>query len=102
VDPGQNLYRGCGPKSIRLAAMRAGYGGKTAIPYAAFEASLCERFHCLPSQLDDANAARLLQGIELLGIFELFQKMGEGIKLNSQERKLQGELLQLELEQEKR
>jgi len=81
--------------------MRAGYADETAIPYAAFEASLCERFHCLPSQLDDENAARLLQGIELLGIYELFQKMSQGIKLNPQESKLQGELLQLELELEK-
>ena len=80
--------------------MRAGYTGETAIPYAAFEASLCERFHCLPSQLDDENAARLLQGVELLGIYEIFQKMGQGTKLNSQEQKLQGELLQLELELE--
>lgn len=78
--------------------MEAGYTGETAMPHAAFEASLCERFHCLPSQLDDEDAARLLEGIELLSVYEVFQKMSEGIKLNSQERKLQGELLQLEIE----
>ncbi len=81
--------------------MRAGYTGETAIPHVAFEASLCERFHCLPSQLDDEDATRLLQGIELLGIFELFQKMSQNIKLSPQESKLQGELLQLEIELEK-
>ena len=80
--------------------MRAGYTGETGIPYAAFEASLCERFHCLPSQLDDEDAARLLQGVELLGIFEMAQKMSQNTKLSPQESKLQGELLQLELELE--
>ena len=62
--------------------MRAGYTGESAMPYGAFEASLCERFHCLPSQIDGEDAVRLLRGIELLNIYEVFQKMSRGVKLD--------------------
>jgi hypothetical protein len=67
-----------------MAAMDAAMG-KVPPPFEVIEMGLCERFHKLPEELDDIDWSRLLTGLDLLEVFNTFQKWRAGEKLSEGE-----------------
>lgn len=76
--------------------MRAAYG-EGPVPYEVLEAQLCERFHRFPSELDQQDAARLLPGLELAGMYDALRRQARGERLSDTELEMVGEALALEL-----
>ena len=71
------------------------------MPYELMEALWCERYTCLPWELDGSqqpSAERLLLHGQLLGAWRAFQKLQAGRALTPGEDRIVGEILQLEMD----
>jgi hypothetical protein len=79
------------------AVVRAARGLDPA-PWEVVEASLCERFHCLPSQLDSEDVARILRGIDVLELYRDLRRYLDGERLKPSEMDRIMPALQAELE----
>jgi len=80
-----------------VAALNAAYG-EGVLPWEILEISLCERFGCLPWDLDGQDIGRLLYGIKLNNIYQIAHKHAQGDKLNDSENETFGKVLQYELD----
>jgi len=60
--------------------------------------ALCERFHCLPWELETHDLGALLRDVALLDTYRLGLKHKAGEKLTSDEDRQVGEFLMAELE----
>lgn len=90
------------PKPSKLAIVRAAYGKEGAgTPWEVLEDALCQRYHCLPSQLDREDAGRVLRNAEagnLKALMEAFVEHPESISESGS--RAVGELLTLAAEEE--
>lgn len=68
------------------------------LPLAIAEIKLCERFGCLPSDLDDEDWGRLLTGVALTHDYDVAAKHRRGEKLTTAEDILIGKLYQMQLD----
>jgi len=79
--------------------LRFAENGEGEIPEELLVGLLCERFRCLPSELEKEDIGLLLRVSEALSIFRAVEKMRtpEGQKLlTKDEKRLLAEILQLE------
>ncbi len=90
------------PKPSKLAIVHAAYGEEGAgTPWEVLEDALCQRYHCLPSALDEEDAGRVLRNAEagnLKALMDAFVERPESVSGSGQQ--LIGELLTLEAEED--
>ena len=68
-------------------------------PVEILEAAMWERFHCLPSELDTEDAARLLVAVGALDLYRTLKKMQRGNEeLTPGEYDMIGKALEADLE----
>jgi len=68
------------------------------LPWEVAEMRLCERFGCLPSQLDGEDWGRMMASISLTYDYDTVRKHMRGEKLTAREDALVGELYQFEVD----
>ena len=62
------------------------------------EIALCERFHCLPSQLEHEDIGMIVRGCNLLDLYHALKRSAAGDELSEEENALVGRALQIEIE----
>jgi hypothetical protein len=77
---------------------QAAYGSKVMPPMPLLEALWCERYRCLPSELEDEDANAMLLHGQLLTLYRAMLRQQAGQKLTPGEDELVGKVLQMELE----
>ena len=66
------------------------------MPYELLEALWCERYHCLPSQVQAEDASRLLLHGTLLTLWRACKKQQGGGQLTAAENRIMGHTLMWE------
>jgi hypothetical protein len=79
-----------------LEVLRAADGN--ASPWPLIEGRLCERFHCLPWELDGHDISRLFADRDAVDLYDALRKMQRGERLTDYENIIVGRALELELE----
>jgi len=80
-----------------LAALQAAEGHGP-IPWEIVEDQLCERYHCLPWDLEGQDVGRLLRNSRLRSVYDVIRKSNGGTELTNGESEIMGRVLQMRLE----
>ena len=81
--------------------MNAAYDDSQQLDFGAQVIALCERFHCLPWELEGHDIGQMLHDMRLLDVYRIGIKQRNGEKLSQDEDIELGELLNWEIERER-
>lgn len=67
-------------------------------PWEVIEDQLCERYHCLPWELDGQDVGRLLRNARLRNMYDIASKSHDAANMSESDSATLGYMLTLELE----